>query len=232
MKKITIIFALLYTCISSPQAQTTMTIDRLDKLCLSMSDEIRAEISAEKTAVTAICTATVMGKHDFLSYLDNAYYANGRKPRTAIQKQVNGGTLLRLAEGKLNIQEVEDFRKDKYPAPTEMVETEYFFLNNHLVKISLTTGRTDYNAMPRNYWVVVNQLDFVYHDTEPPKKAIYNISSCVHPGNRSLFPTNVRSSDEWIESIMSTAGTTEEQLLLNAIQIYQLYTLNKELFNH
>ncbi|MDR0661266.1 MAG: hypothetical protein LBG19_10855 [Prevotellaceae bacterium] len=102
--------------------------------------------------------------NSFVPYLHNSYYANGKKTRTAAQKQVKEGILLRLAEGKLCIEEVEGFRyKGKYVCPTEMIETEYFFLNNQLVKISFTIGRADYNVLPQNYWIVVSQIDFIYN---------------------------------------------------------------------
>lgn len=228
MKTIFTALALLCFNSCSSQTQTTMTIQQLDSLCFSLSDEARTSIFSD--IIDSIDYAIIKSKHEFISYIDKAYY-NGRKLQTATLKQIKEGTLLRLAEGKLCIKEVDDFRGLKYPLPTEMVETEYFFLNNQLVKISVTIGRTDYNVMPQNYWVIVNLLDFVYHKTEPPQKAIYQISS-IRPGSRNLYPANVIDNNEWREQLMNAANITEEQLKISAYRLYGLYISNKSLFNH
>ncbi|MDR0661265.1 MAG: hypothetical protein LBG19_10850 [Prevotellaceae bacterium] len=40
------------------------------------------------------------------------------------------------------------------------------------------------------------------------------------------------TDEEWRELIMSYTGITEEQLKVNAIQLYSLYILSENLFNH
>ena len=205
-----------------------MTAEQLDSLCLAMADEIRSNTLKETASSTE--NIDILQKHDFLQYLHNTYCSNGKKTHTACQKQLKEGTLLRLAEGKLTIEEAEDFRKNRYRTPTSMVESEYFFLNGKLVKISLTIGRTDYNALPKNYWIMVKQIDFVYPPEDFEKRTIYHVGSVIHPSIHSLFPTNVMSSDEWREQEMEGTGITEKQLQIKAFQLHNLYTLNKKPF--
>lgn len=209
-----------------------MTTEQLDSLCLSISDDVRLNtLSSEITDHIVLVRAM---ENSFVSYLHNAYYTNGKKNCTATQKQVKEGILLRLAEGELSIEEIEDFHyKGKYVCPTEMVEKEYFFLNNQLAKISITIGRTDYNVLPRNYWIIVSQLDFIYYATKPEKKAIYYFFNPFPPIiHRKEYPTNVLTEDEWRQTILSYTNITEEQLKIDAYRLHMLYTLNKNLFNH
>lgn len=212
-----------------------MTTEQIDSLCLSISDEIKRCSVPTETDLTKISASDLkvakVAKHPFVSYLYNVYYIDDRKNRTAIQEQVGDETLLRLTEGKLHIEEAEDFRyrMGKYLLPAEMMETEYFFLNEQLVKISQTIGRTDYNVYPQHYWIIVSQLDFVYHDTGSEKKSIYRISSSMQ---RELYPTNVLTEEEWRIMIMGYTNITEEQMKANAYQLYNLYVLDKSLFNH
>ena len=219
-------------------AQVMITTKQINRICLSLSDEVRRNTPTEKidSAVPAPISDL---SFNFVRYLHNAYYAKERKTRTATKTQLPQGTLLRLAEGKLIIEQVEDelLRVEpytyptEYMYPTEMVETEYFFLNNRLVKISVTIGHADYNVIPSNYWIIVSQIDFSYHKTEPSTKTIYNVSFPTSPESRRPYPPNAMTDEEWIQTVLSRTNTTEEQLKANAYLLYQLFTLNKELFN-
>ena len=231
------ICTLSFFCLTSCPAQkeTVMTVEQIDSLCMFMTDEVRHDSISiadrrenikekiEKMRITRI------RDDSFVLYLYNTGYTDDKQTYTATKKQVKEGILLRLAEGKLCIEEAEDFlHKSKYFLPTEMEETEYFFMNEQLVKISLTKGHTDYNVSPQAYWILVNQIDFVYHTIEPEKKAIYYF---YHPIHRKQYPVNVLTEKEWIEAEMNRNGITEEQLKENAYRLYSLFISDKNQFN-
>lgn len=233
MSRILIALILLLVTSCNSKAQVAMTTEQqLDSLCQAMSDEYRLSIPMEITDGTDIIAKNERLNNSFISYLHNAYYTSGKKTLTAVKKQVESGKLLRLAEGKLAIEEVEDFRNDKYIAPVDMVETEYFFLDGKLIKVSVTFGRTDYNALPRNYWIMVNQIDFVYNNTKLAKATIYHVNNHIPLTYRSILPTNVMSNDEWREMVMNYANITEEKLRAKAYELHTMYTINKNLFGY
>jgi hypothetical protein len=140
--------------------------DCLDSLCVAMSDECRG---------VSMNTASYISESFsdwFPKYLKETYDTVGTPHINVSEKQLTEGTLRRIAEGKIRIEERADFSRT-YNYPAEMSETEYFFLNNELVKISVAKGHTDYNFIPSAYWIMVFQLDLLCQKNEIVNRKAY-----------------------------------------------------------
>ena len=188
--------------------QNKMTNEQLDNICREMSDESRAKVLnqiADKDRDADRATS-----HWFPAYLDITYNTTNASEIQINEKRLNKNKLVRITEGSFRIEVREDRMKEKYRIPTEMNETEYFFLNGELVKISITKGYTDYNALPYNYWFRIHQLDLMFKKNKLVKKAEY-----IYFGQ---WDSSSKVSDEWIE----TFGIDEDTLIKRA------YILNEK----
>ena len=180
---------------------TAMTNEQLDSLCRTLSDECRATI-LNKIADddNNIDRKT---RHWFPTYLNQAYDTTNAPKIHINEKQLNEGKLLRIAEGSYRIEEREShihLKGIKFQIPTEMSETEYFFLNGELIKISITKGRTDYNYRPSAYWVIINRLDLIYEKSV--RKAAYTDGGTLS-----------KPSDERIENFIRHYKINEDALI-------------------
>jgi hypothetical protein len=182
-------------------------IEKLDSLCRAMSDEYRANVLSSIDR-----TADPVTRDWFSEYLYWEYNNTETPHITISEKQLDKGKLVRIAEGMFQWKRVKEFDVgDEYNQPTEMNETEYFFLNSELVKISIYKGHTDYNAMPRNYWVVVRQVDLMYQKGKlANKKAYYHVWGSITQYN-----------DEVAEQYMEEWNVGEDMPLQKAGMIYE-----------
>lgn len=106
-------------------------------------------------------------------------------------------------------------RREEYRIPAEMSEIEYFFLNGELIKISITKGETDYNALPENYWISMEQLDLIYEKNKLVKKTTY-----IHLGQ---WDPSTKASDEWTELFIKHYDINQDTLVERA---YELMSAN------
>jgi hypothetical protein len=189
-------------------SQILLQPDYLDSLCLAMSKECRAAIvnNIDDNA----CNLTV--NHWFTKYLYWTTYDTTGTPRMNIsEKRLKEGVLLRITEGKFRIEE-KDGRGKTYNCPTEMSETEYFFLNNELIKISIVKGYTDYNAIPSNYWIGIRQLDLLCQESKIVKRKAYSYFGDIIP----YKPLE----EELVELYIKDFDINEEALIQKARKLY------------
>ena len=184
---------------------TAMTNEQLDSLCRTLSDECRATISSKAKDNDEDLNIRFLGNW-FPTYLEKAYNTTNAPKIHINEKQLNEGKLLRIAEGSFRIEErVSPYGEVKYLLPVEMSETEYFFLNGELIKISITKGLTDYNALPQNFWIRIEQLDLIYEKDKPVKKAVYSYFG--------QWNSLSKVSDEWIENFIRHYKINEDTLI-------------------
>ena len=178
----------------------------LDSLCLAMSDECRGmqvhSMDKEVYDINGILN------HWFTEYLYLKYDTVGTPRMNVTEKQLKEGTLRRIAEGKFRIEKADSFGKT-FNCPMVMNETEYFFLNNELVKISVTKGYPDYNAIPANYWIVMRQVDLLCQ-----KNKIVNRKAYWYSGDR------IQLEDSEIEQEMDYLEIDENALIQKAQSLY------------
>ena len=195
------------SCAQNGLKSNISQIDYLDTLCLKMSDECRViPVNYEDyMAYEARKVYNEIKYHWFTEYL-YLTYDTVRTPRINVsEKQLKEGKLRRIAEGKLRIEEREGYLGNLYNYPVEMNETEYFFLNNELVKISISKGSTDYNFMPERYWIAVWQLDLLCQKNKVVnRKAYYCFGDRGQPDN------------EWIERFVEYLNIDENALIEKA----------------
>ena len=213
MKKYIIISFAVATTFTG-YGQTKTTNEQLDSLCREMTDKYRANI-LKQVANNDRNTDRTM-RHWFPVYL-NKVYDTAQTPEIYIsEKRLKNSKLLRIAEGSFSIETREGYMKEEYLIPAEMSETEYFFLNGYLVKISITKGITDYNALPKNYWIRMEQLDLMYEKNKLVKKTAYS-----HFGQWDI---STKVSDEWTELFTKHHDIDEEALIERAYIVYHKFS--------
>ena len=198
------IMASSISCGQNWQKIDTLHPDYLDSLCLTMSDEYRAmpENYTERRIYNAL------KDYWFTNYLNRTYDTIGTLHTSVSEKQLKEGVLLRITEGKFRIEKGESYG-ETYDCPTEMKETEYFYLNNELIKISVTEGSTDYNAIPANYWITVRQLDLLCQKDKIVDRKAYR-----------YFGDRTELEEEWIEQHVRYLDINENALIQKAHALY------------
>jgi len=183
-----------------------LPINYLDSLCQIMSDEHRVN-----TARDIVGNENNEIPRDWYSqYLYKTYYSAETQRINVSEKQFKEGKVLRIAEGTLRWERVKEFGfGDEYNNPTEMSETEYFFLNNELLKISISKGHTDYNARPSYYGVVIRQLDLLCEKSKIVNRKAYWYSQLC---------------DECVELYMREFDINENVLIQKAHTFYEKLT--------
>jgi hypothetical protein len=213
-KKITIILLLCGISCAGQEVDNNMSnmkkeTEKIDNLCKVMSDECRIEILNKVDG-----SLPYLGRHWFTDYLYWLYDSTRNIGITVSEKQINEGRLLRIAEGKIRWELVEAFFGEEYDKPTEMTETEYFFLNNELVKISISKGHTDYNAIPSNYWIVIRQLDLSYQkDTLANKKAFWHVWGSVTEYNEEVAERYMKEWNVSEDTLLKKGGELLEKMI-------------------
>ena len=219
MKKYIIIsfaVATTFTC----EAQTKMTNEQLDSLCREMTDKYRATFldrKALENRLFYISNSDKTMRHWFPVYLSKVYDTVNAPGIHISEKRLENSKLLRIAEGRFRIETREGYlKREAYRIPAEMSETEYFFLNGGLVKISITKGATDYNALPENYWFQINQLDLMYEKNKVVKKAAYFYFD--------QWDLSTKVSDEWTALFTKHHDIDEEALIERAYIVYHKFS--------
>ena len=204
MKKSIIIsfVAAAFTC----GAQTKMTSEQLDSLCRTMTDEYRTKILSTIANNERDTDRTT--SHWLPVYLNKAYDTENAPEIHISKKSLKKNKLLRIAEGSFRIEVKESYMKEEFRIPAVMNEIEYFFLNGELIKISITKGATDYNALPQNYWFQFNQLDLMYEKNKLVKKTAYFYFD--------QWNLSTKVSDEWTELFTKHHNIDEEALIERA----------------
>jgi len=191
-------------CRQNRQQKDLSQIILLDSICQTMSDEYRAK----SCIYGGLGSPDGIAGHWFTEYLYLTYDTVETPPVNVSERQLKEGVLLRIAEGRFRI-EKKSYGKT-YNCPTKMNETEYFFLNNELVKISIAKGYTDYNSTPALYWITIRQLDLLCQKNE-----IVNRKAYWYSGGREQL------DDEWVEQSMRDLDINESALIQKAHTLYK-----------
>jgi len=204
------------TSFGQTKLKKNLSRDDIGTMCRTMSDEYRSNI-LNKIPPPINEEFDKATSHWFPAYLNEAYNSTDIPEIHINEMRLNEHKLLRIAEGKFRIEEGDGYMKgEKYRIPAEMSETEYFFLNGKLIKIVITKGETDYNALPQNYWITMRQLDLIYEEDKLIKKTAYFYLDQWYPSAKR---------DDWIESFIKYNNINVDILIERA------YFLMNELVN-
>lgn len=205
MTKITIIILICSISCAGQNMDNKMKeeIKKIDSLCKAMSDEYKIEITNKIEE-----SVLEQNKGWFPTYLSQLYDTIPNSNIYVSEKQVSEGKLLRIAEGNIRWEWAKAYF-DEYLKPTEMNETEYFFLDNELVKISLFQGFPDYNAIPANYWIVMRQVDLLYQKDILVSKNAF----------RHVWGSVTEYDEAAAERLMKEWNVSEEMLLQKAEEL-------------